>query len=275
LPCGEPSQSRCARQLPQGGSQGGTAGTEVALRGNPLGWGCPLSLASRDSSPKGGAKGERRGTEVALRGALSVSLRETAPPRGEPRGNGGDGRFVGQGFCPCRTSAHGKGKGRALALRSEAATEKVGRLGRIAPPEQPLCRCGDISPFRGDKEFGDLKFSSKSPASPERGGARRSGRRGSPAGCPRSPQVLAPPLGELSRAAGLRGQPPFPRRATPVPRSLLGSPFGGAVLRSKTERASRAAGLRGFPHLPTKNVVSPQILRLTTLFIEMLIQKVL
>jgi hypothetical protein len=43
------------------------------------------------------------------------------------------------------------GKGRALALRSEAATGEGGRLGRVAPPEQPLCRCGDISPFRGDK----------------------------------------------------------------------------------------------------------------------------
>jgi hypothetical protein len=129
---------------------------EPALRGNPLRRGCPLSLAARDSSPKGGAKAAtaglpsqsrcarqlpQRGSQGRCGGvALSVPLRGTAPPKGEPRpaGDGGcplrrgcplspaardsspkggakgDARFVGQGFYPCLTPRMEKARAEPL-----------------------------------------------------------------------------------------------------------------------------------------------------------------
>jgi hypothetical protein len=148
---GLPSQSCCARQLPQRGSQGGDdhcggVALSVPLRetappkgeprgGRPLRRGCPLSLAARDSSPKGGAKGgttaaaglpsqSRCAGQLPQRGsqggddrcggvALSVSLRGTAPPKGEPRG---DDRCGGVALSvPLRETAPPKGEPRGTA----------------------------------------------------------------------------------------------------------------------------------------------------------------
>jgi hypothetical protein len=101
LPCGEPSQSRCARQLPQRGSQGG----------RPLGWGCPLSLACARQLPQRGSQGGRplrRGCPLSLacarqlpqggsqggrplrRGCpLSLACARQLPQRGGAKGDGG------------------------------------------------------------------------------------------------------------------------------------------------------------------------------------------
>jgi hypothetical protein len=193
---GVPSQSRCARQLPQRGSQGGTAG---------------------------------------------------------------DGRFVGQGLCPCLSRARGVARVEPLPYGAERPRKRAEDWGLVAPSEQPLWLCGAISPFRGDKGIrcggepsqsrcarqlpqrgsqgettgaGDSEPASNSPASPERGGARRSGRRGSPAGHPPSPAGLGSPLGGAvprsgtERATPPQRAPPVPPQGTPVPRRTWLPPWG-------------------------------------------------
>jgi hypothetical protein len=180
--------------------------------------GVALSVSlTRDSSPKGGAKGERWGCPHCF--CKYFVSRNPRRARALPLPN------------PAQVG----GKGRALALRSGAATEKVGGLERVAPPEQPLCHCGDISPFRGDKELEiwnprlkllpPLKGEVPTAAG---GGVPPQGNPRPPQGNPRLPQGLAPPLGELSRVSETERAPR---------RSGLGSPLGGAVPRSGTERA--------------------------------------
>jgi hypothetical protein len=151
--------------------------------GSPLGGAVPRSGTERAPPPQ---RIPPQGLGSLLEGAVERS--ETEGVHREPRRVPGDtpfppvcalgylplseGGFGAGAVCfygfykhfvscnPCRARAlplpfpyAEVGKGRTLALRSGAATGEVGGLGHIAPPEQPLCRCGDISPFRGDKEL--------------------------------------------------------------------------------------------------------------------------
>jgi hypothetical protein len=154
-----------------------------------------LSLAALDSSLKGGAK-------AAAAGALSVPLRGTAPPKGDPRPAGDGGN--------------------------------------------PSARCGGHLPFQGRQGFW-TRVPCPSPLSPLKGEMSPQRQRGCSGGATR------PSLPTFSVAAPLRRARvlplPNPAQVSGKGRALalrivrppsfpLGSPFGGAVPRSGTERAT-------------------------------------
>jgi hypothetical protein len=172
--------------------------------GLPCG-GCPLrrvalSVSLRETAPPKGGRGLPCGGIRCGGVTLSVPLRGTAPPRGEPRGNGGDvlHRFckyfvscnpVGQGLCPCLTPRRWAARAEPLPYGAKRPRKRSEDWG-VLLPRNNLFVAAATSPLSGETRGWDTEPSSKSPASPERGGARRSGRRGSPR--PPQPSWLPP-----------------------------------------------------------------------------------